>query len=116
MLSLTINVLLTTVLLPGAVDMPMKVAHNSYSPDTRDMTKKYALAPACIFFCHIPRNRVITINVCVCVCVFVCVSHPKTACSCKKSARPSKAELTATKSNDIIMWPCARCESCKINI
>ena len=34
----------------------------------------------------------------------------------KKSARPSKAELTATKSNDIIMRPCARCASCKINI
>ena len=34
----------------------------------------------------------------------------------KKSARPSKAELTATKSNDIIMQPCARCASCKINI
>ena len=44
------------------------------------------------------------------------VSHPKTAYSCKKSARPSKAELTATKSNDIIMRPCARCASCKINI
>ena len=43
-------------------------------------------------------------------------SHPKTACSCKKSARPSKAELTATKSNDIIMQPCARYASCKINI
>ena len=43
-------------------------------------------------------------------------SHPKTAYSCKKSARPSKAELTATKSNDIIMRPCARCASCKINI
>ena len=34
----------------------------------------------------------------------------------KTSARPSKAELTATKSNDIIMRPCARCASCKINI
>ena len=44
------------------------------------------------------------------------VSHPKTAYSCKKSARPSKAELTATKSYDIIMRPCARCASCKINI
>ena len=43
-------------------------------------------------------------------------SHPKTAYSCKKSARPSKAELTATKSNDIKMRPCARCASCKINI
>ena len=40
-------------------------------------------------------------------------SHPKTACSCKKSAHPSKAELTATKSNDIIMRPCARRESCR---
>ena len=43
-------------------------------------------------------------------------SHPKTAYSCKKSVRPSKAELTATKSNDIKMRPCARCASCKINI
>ena len=43
--------------------------------------------------------------------------HAKTAYSCKKKcARPSKAELTATKSNDIIMRPCARCASCKINI
>ena len=33
-----------------------------------------------------------------------------------KSARPSKAELTATKSNDIIMRPCVMCASCKINI
>ena len=41
MLSLTINVLLTTVLLLGAVDMPMKVTHNSYNPDTWDMTKIY---------------------------------------------------------------------------
>ena len=65
MLSLTINVLLSTVLLPGAVDMTMKVVHNSYNPDTRDMTKIYALAPcgrSCIYFCHIPRNRVITIK------------------------------------------------------
>ena len=46
----------------------------------------------------------------------VYISHPKTAYSCKKGARPSKAELTATKSNDIIMWPCERCVSCKINI
>ena len=43
----------------------MKVVHNSYNPDTRDMTKIYALAPcgrSCIYFCHIPRNRVITIK------------------------------------------------------
>ena len=39
------------------------------------------------------------------------ISHPKTAYSCKKSARPSKAELTVTKSNDIIMRPCVRCAS-----
>ena len=32
----------------------------------------------------------------------------------KKSVRLSKAELTVTKSNDIIMRPCARCASCKI--
>ena len=44
------------------------------------------------------------------------ISHPKTAYSCKKSVRPNKAELTATKSNDIIMRPCTRCASCKINI
>ena len=43
-------------------------------------------------------------------------SHPKTACSYKKSVRPSKAGLTVTKSNDIIMRPYARCASCKINI
>ena len=45
--------------------MTMKVVHNSYNPDTRDMTKIYALAPcgrSCIYFCHIPRNRVITIK------------------------------------------------------
>ena len=34
----------------------------------------------------------------------------------KKGAHPSKAELTATKSNDIIMRPCVRCASCKINV
>ena len=48
--------------------------------------------------------------------ILVYIYHPKTAYSCKKSACPSKAELTATKSNDIIMRPCARCASCKINI
>ena len=55
---------------------------------------------------------------CKCFVIFnaVVCTHPKTAYSCKKSARPSKAELTATKSNDIIMRPCARCASCKINI
>ena len=45
--------------------MTMKVVHNSYNLDTRDMTKIYARAPAgreCIYFCHIPRNRVITIQ------------------------------------------------------
>ena len=41
---------------------------------------------------------------------------PKTAYSCKTSARPSKAELTVTKSDDIIVRPCVRYESCKINI
>ena len=51
-----------------------------------------------------------------CILEGIYISHPKTAYSCKKSARPSKAELTATKSNDIIMRPCARCASCKINI
>ena len=53
------------------------------------------------------------------ICLFqqkVLKSHSKTACSCKKIVRPSKSELTATKSNDIIMRPCARCASCKINI
>ena len=52
------------------------------------------------------------------LCGILCIINPiqKQLIAVKKSARPSKAELTATKSNDIIMRPCARCASCKINI
>ena len=39
---------------------------------------------------------------------------PKTAYSCKKSACPSKADLTVTKSDDIIVRPRVRYETCKI--
>ena len=45
------------------------------------------------------------------------LTHPKQLVAVKKSARPSKAELTATKSNeksdDILVRPCVRYASCK---